>query len=134
EDQTAHDGAPAPTSLLTAIVRIAVADLVMSLDNVIAIAGVSESDPVLLAVVGRFRWIVYAGSGFLALTAAGMIVHDVEVFGRVAWTAGSTLHFPLWADWCFRGAVVVACLPSRRWWPRRVPAAEAAGRGMPEIS
>ncbi len=139
EDQTAHDGAPTPTSLLTAIFRIAVADLVMSLDNVIAIAGVSGSDPLLLAVglilsitaivafsqvilvvMGRFRWIVYAGTGFLALTAAGMLVHDLEVFGHLAWTAGSSLYFPLWADWSLRGVAVVACITSTRWWPRRI--------------
>ena len=39
EDETNEEAAPAPTSLRTAVVRIAVADLVMSLDNVIAIAG-----------------------------------------------------------------------------------------------
>jgi len=108
EDQTAHEGAPIPTSVLTAIFRIAVADLVMSLDNVIAIAGVSGSDSVLLIVglvlsiativafsqviivmMNRFRWIVYAGTGILALTAAGMIVDDLEMVGHVAWTASS---------------------------------------------
>src|SRR5271165_5316457 len=50
EDSTNEDGAPVPTSLRTAVVRIAVADLVMSLDNVVAIAGVSGSEPMLLAV------------------------------------------------------------------------------------
>jgi YjbE family integral membrane protein len=139
EDQTAHEGAPVPTSMLTAIFRIAVADLVMSLDNVIAIAGLSGSDPVLLTVglilsiavivvfsqvilvlMNRFRWIVYAGTGVLALTAAGMIVHDLEAVYRVAWTAGSSLHFPLWADWSLRGLAVVACITSTRWWPRRI--------------
>ena len=137
EDQTVHDGAPAPTSLLTAIFRIAVADLVMSLDNVVAVAGVSGSDPLLLTVglilsiaaivafsqiilvaMSRFRWIVYAGTAFLALTAAGMIVHDLEVFSRVAGTTGSSLHFPLWADWSPRAVAVVACITSTRWWPR----------------
>jgi YjbE family integral membrane protein len=139
EDQTAHDGAPAPTSMLTAIFRIAVADFVMSLDNVIAIAGISGSDPVLVTVglvlsiavivtfsqvilvlMNRFRWIIYAGTGILALTAAGMIVHDLEVVSRVAWTAGSSLHFPLWADWGLRGLAVVSCITSTRWWPWRI--------------
>jgi YjbE family integral membrane protein len=137
EDETARHGGPAPTSLRTAILRIAVADLVMSLDNVVAIAGVSGSDPLLLTVglvlsiaailafsqmivvmMNRFRWIVYAGIGVLALTAAGMIVHDLEAVRDVAWTASSSLHFPLWADWVFRGAAVGLCTSSARWWPR----------------
>ncbi len=145
EDETKEDAAPVPTSLRTAVVRIAVADLVMSLDNVIAIAGVSGSDPVLLAVglvlsigmilafsqvilvlMNRFRWVMYAGTGILALTAAGMIWHDLDSVRHLTWVASLPLHFSLWADWCFRGVVLVACLTSSRWWPRRVPAIEAA--------
>ena len=145
EEETKEDGAPPPTSLRTAVVRIAVADLVMSLDNVVAIAGVSGSDPVLLviglvlsigmilafsqvivALMNRFRWVVYAGTAVLALTAAGMIRHDLEAVRDLTWLASLRLHLPLWADWGFRGAVVVACLTSSRWWPRRVPAVEAA--------
>ena len=44
-DGTNEHRVPASTSLRTAIVRIAVADLVVSLDNVLAIAGVSGPDP-----------------------------------------------------------------------------------------
>ena len=50
EAQPAGPGREAPTSMSSAIARIALADLVMSLDNVIAVAGVSQSDPVRLAV------------------------------------------------------------------------------------
>ena len=145
EDETNEDAAPAPTSLRTAVVRIAVADLVMSLDNVVAIAGVSGSDPVLLvvglvlsigmilafsqvilALMNRFRWVVYAGTAVLALTAAGMIRHDLEAVRHLTWVASLPLHLPLWADWAFRGVVVGGCLTSSRWWPRRLPAVEAA--------
>src|SRR5271166_3999434 len=145
EDETNENAAPAPSSLRTAVVRIAVADLVMSLDNVVAIAGVSGSDPVLLvvglvlsigmilafsrvilALMNRFRWVVYAGTAVLALTAAGMIRHDLEAVRDLTWLATLPLHLPLWADWGFRGAVVAACLTSSRWWPRRLPAVEAA--------
>ena len=145
EDETNEDAAPAPTSLRTAVVRIAVADLVMSLDNVVAIAGVSGSDPVLLvvglvlsigmilafsqvilALMNRFRWVVYAGTAVLALTAAGMIRHDLEAVRDLTWVASLPLHLPLWADWAFRGVVVGGCLTSSRWWPRRLPAVEAA--------
>jgi len=145
EDEANEDEAPAPTSLRTAVVRIAVADLVMSLDNVVAIAGVSGSDPVLLvvglvlsigmilafsqvilALMNRFRWVVYAGTAVLALTAAGMIRHDLEAVRDLTWVASLPLHLPLWADWAFRGVVVGGCLTSSRWWPRRVPTVEAA--------
>jgi YjbE family integral membrane protein len=145
EDETNEDAAPAPASLRTAIVRIAVADLIMSLDNVVAIAGVSGSDPVLLIVglvlsigmilafsqlilvlMNRFRWVVYAGTAVLALTAAGMIRHDLEAVRHLTWAASLPTHLPLWADWAFRGVVMGGCLTSSRWWPRRLPAVEAA--------
>jgi YjbE family integral membrane protein len=143
EGETNEDGAPASTSLRLAVVRIALADLVMSLDNVVAIAGVSGSDPVLLAVglvlsiamilafsqiilalMNRFRWVVYAGTGVLALTAAGMIRHDLEAVTQLAWAARLPQQLSFWADWGFRGGLVVACLTSSRWWPRRLPAIE----------
>ena len=81
---------------------------------------------VILVLMNRFRWVVYAGTGILALTAAGMIRHDLDAVRHLTWAASLPLHFPLWADCCFRGAVVVACLTSSRWWPRRLPAVEAA--------
>src|SRR5208282_875874 len=118
EDETNDYAAPAPVSLRTAVVRIAVADLIMSLDNVVAIAGVSGSDPVLLvvglvlstgmilafsqvilALMNRFRWVVYAGTGVLALTAAGMIRNDLATVRDLTWVASLPLHLPLWADW-----------------------------------
>ena len=145
QDEANEDAAPAPASLRTAVVRIAVADLVMSLDNVVAIAGVSGSDPVLLvvglvlsigmilafsqvilALMNRFRWVVYAGTAVLALTAAGMIRNDLATVRDLTWVASLPLHLPLWADWAFRGVVVGGCLTSSRWWPRRLPAVEAA--------
>src|SRR5271166_306196 len=41
---------PPPTTLFRAITRIAMADFIMSLDNIVAIAGASESDPVRVIV------------------------------------------------------------------------------------
>ena len=145
EEETGADGGPTPTSLRQAILRIAVADLVMSLDNVVAIAGVSGSNPALLTVglvlstatilafsqvivvmMNRFPWIVYAGTGILALTAAGMIVHELDAVRQVAWASSPTLHFPLWADWGLRGAAVGICVTAGRWWPRRFEVAAAS--------
>ncbi|WP_158633688.1 TerC family protein [Tautonia sociabilis] len=145
EDQSAEHGCPMPTGLRTAVFRIAVADIVMSLDNVVAIAGVSDSNPVLLVVglaisivmilafsqvifelMARMRWIVYAGTGVLALTAAGMMLHDLETLGFALARPTLAESLPPWASWGFRGAVVGACLTSSRWWPKPAPAAEPA--------
>src|SRR5208283_1126834 len=76
---------PPPTSLFKAITRIAMADLIMSLDNVVAIAGASQSDPVriilglflsismllllsavIVEIMSRYRWIACLGAAVLA--------------------------------------------------------------------
>jgi len=145
EDQAIEGGCPAPTSLRTAVFRIAVADAVMSLDNVVAIAGVSGSDRLLLtvglvlsiatvlvcsnlilAIMDRYRWVVYAGAAVLALTAAGMIRHDLHFVRTIVPGFSLQAQVPVWADWTLRGAVVAACLTAGRWWPRRLPAVESA--------
>jgi YjbE family integral membrane protein len=144
ENPMAEDSVPAPTSLGTALVRIAVADLVMSLDHVMAIAALSRSDPVvlavglilsialilvcssvILAVMDRFRWVVYAGTALLAWAAVGMMRHDLEFVNRLAASGSLQGEIPMWADWALRLLVVVACLTSGRWWPRRSPAIES---------
>jgi YjbE family integral membrane protein len=99
-----HEGesqVAASDTLFRAIRTIAIADLVMSLDNVIAIAGVAQGDIVLLAlgliisiplVIGgatvitalldRFPILVMAGAGLLGWIAGHMIVTDAAV---IAW-------------------------------------------------
>ncbi|MGQ0634771.1 MAG: TerC family protein [Planctomycetaceae bacterium] len=88
----------ADRSALAAIRTIFVADFVMSLDNMLAVAGASEGDwPRLLfglmvsiaiimtcsafiaRLMNRFKWIVYVGAAILALTAAEMMLGDREV-------------------------------------------------------
>ena len=85
-DDSTDSTKPPPTSLLKAIRRIAMADLIMSLDNVVAIAGASQSDPVriilglflsismllllsavIVEIMSRYRWIAYLGTAVLAL-------------------------------------------------------------------
>lgn len=82
-------------SLISALSTIVVADLVMSLDNVLAIAGVSHGDlkvlslglalsmPLVLsgsgliaALIGRLPWLMPVGSIVLAWTGGGMILED----------------------------------------------------------
>jgi YjbE family integral membrane protein len=97
-----HDIAAAPT-LFAAIKTIMIADLVMGLDNVLAIAGASHGDwtlvilgllisipivvwgsTIILKFIDRFPIIVYIGSGVLAFTAAKMIINDDRVEGLFA--------------------------------------------------
>ncbi len=82
-----------PSNLAGAVRMICVADLVMSLDNVLAVAGASGGDQVrmliglassvvfilllsnvIAVVMDRWQWLVYAGAAVLALTAAEMIL------------------------------------------------------------
>jgi YjbE family integral membrane protein len=80
-------------SLRRAIWLIVVADVTMSLDNVIAVAGTAGGDVVLLVagllismplllvaggavsvLIDRFRWLVYLGAGAICFTGARMLL------------------------------------------------------------
>lgn len=88
-------------SFWAAIRTIIIADLVMSMDNVLAIAGAAHGNYILVILglvisvpiiiwgstlvlnwINRFPIIIYFGSGFLAWTAAKMIVDEpvIETF------------------------------------------------------
>ena len=107
EDEGAHDGAS--TSFWGAMKTIVIADAVMGLDNVLAVAGASHGSYVLvvlgllisipvviwgstqiLKLVERYPSIIYLGAGVLAWTAAKMmtsepIVQEWEIFsGSIA--------------------------------------------------
>lgn len=144
EVETARSGSSGTTSLAIAVCRISLANLLMSLENIVAVAGISGSDPVLMIVgllisattilvfsqvilglMNGFRWIVYAGTGVLALTAAGMMVHDLDAVRLLSTTTSPALQVPPWADWSFRLATVGLCTTSGLCWPRRVPVMKA---------
>jgi YjbE family integral membrane protein len=94
ESGSAHDVAPA-VGFWAAMRTIVIADAVMGLDNVLAVAGAAQGS-MLLVVIGllisipivvwgstlilhwieRFPSILYLGGGVLAWTAAGMIVSE----------------------------------------------------------
>jgi YjbE family integral membrane protein len=103
EEGREHGKIQASDKLLTAIKTIIIADFVMSLDNVIAIAGAAEqADPsqrtgliifgllvsvpfivfgsqLILKLLDRFPFIVLAGAALLGWIAGGLIVGDVWV-------------------------------------------------------
>lgn len=85
----------AHNSFLKAVGTIILADVIMSLDNVVAVAGAANGQIAMVAIgvaisipvmiygsvfivkaMERFAWIAYIGSGILAWTAGEMILKD----------------------------------------------------------
>ena len=103
EDHEAHGNIQASDKLWAAVKTVIVADLVLSLDNVVAIAGAAEqADPsqrtgliifgllvsvpfivfgsqLILKLLDRFPIIITAGAALLGWIAGGLIVGDVIV-------------------------------------------------------
>ncbi|HVE12875.1 MAG TPA: TerC family protein [Elusimicrobiota bacterium] len=105
-------------SLLEAVATIIVADLVMSLDNMLAVGGAAGGDLRLLALgllasiaiimscsaliagwMNRFPALVLAGAGVLAFTAGEMLLNDGAVAAKLVGALGFCLsrawHEPL---------------------------------------
>lgn len=112
----------AASNLWEAVQTIIIADIVMSLDNVLAIAGASKGNiPVLVfglilsiailmaggrlvaGILDRFPGFVYLGSGILAWVAGGMLVHDS--FAHEYW-----LRFLPAPDWVVPAVVTAGVL------------------------
>jgi len=91
-------GVKASDSIIRAVGTIAVADVVMSLDNVIAIAGVAgdhwgllitglvisipmiiAGSAIILAIIDRFPIVVWAGAALLGFVAGEMLLGDVAI-------------------------------------------------------
>lgn len=106
-DEEHHGNISASTSVWSAVKTILIADFVMSLDNVIAIAGAAQnatpdhqlayvifglllSVPIIiwgstlvLKLIDRFPVVILFGAGLLGWIAGGMIVGDVFVENQV---------------------------------------------------
>jgi YjbE family integral membrane protein len=126
-------------TLMAAVRTILIADLVMSLDNVLAVAGAAKdswtliifgllvSIPIIvycstlvLKLMDRFPWIIILGGGLLGWIAAGMAIHDVAVKDWVA------TNWP-WAEYALPalGASIVMAIG---WYLARSAAASKAAR------
>jgi YjbE family integral membrane protein len=98
EDDEGDPSVQSSDRLFSAVKTVIVADLVMSLDNVIGVAGAAKGSLVLLifglvvsiplVVVGsqiimklieRFNWLVVAGGGLLGYIAGEIATHDTAV-------------------------------------------------------
>ena len=132
EGDHAHGKARRGTSLLEAVWIIIVADVVMSLDNVLAVAGAAHGDLVLVVfgiavslplvvwgsgilarLMNRFVWIIWLGGGILGYVAGEMMLKDQIVTGWLGHGA-EVLHYPL----PIVLGVVIAALG---WWLARAP-------------
>lgn len=121
-----------------AVRTIVLADVIMSLDNILAVGGAAHGDfklllfglalsmPIILfgsrivaLLMNRLPWLVYVGSAVLAYTAAEMVLRDRVVspfLPHVAW-----FHWAFVAA-CVIGSVGLAVLVNRR---RRIARAAA---------
>lgn len=105
EDEDAHDSVDGGATLASAIKTIVVADAVMSLDNVIAVAGASHGSMALvvfgilvsipivvwgsklvLALMDRYPFVIIAGAALLGWIGGGMMVTDTAM--PKDWVAG----------------------------------------------
>ncbi|MEW9698489.1 YjbE family putative metal transport protein [Paenibacillus sp. SI8] len=121
-----HDNIQAKDSMWAAIRTIIIADAVMGLDNVIAVAGAAHGE-FLLVILGllvsvpivvwgstlfikwieTYPWIIYIGSGVLALTAGKMITGEKFLAPYF-----ESNHF---AKWLLIGLLVVVVLGAGKW-------------------
>ena len=112
-EEDEHGNVGSATSVWTAVKTILIADLVMSLDNVIAIAGAAQnthadhqiyyvifglivSVPIIiwgstlvLKLIDRFPMVVTFGAGLLGWIAGGMLVTDVFVVNQIGEVSGT---------------------------------------------
>ncbi len=118
------------TSFWESVWIIVVADVTMSLDNVLAVAGAAHGNMTLVALgiamsvpivvwgsgilaglMNRYPWIIWAGGGLLGYVAGDMMLEDPIVAGWLG-TAVHTLEYP--------GPVTLAAiLTAVGWWLAR---------------
>lgn len=116
-------------TLAGAITTIAVADASMSLDNVIAVAGLSHGDNLLMAIgiilsipmvvagsvaiswlLQRLPVLVWAGAGILGYVAGGIISHDPGL-PAVVWGVSTVVAHVAWAPFAIASFTTGAAIP-----------------------
>lgn len=116
----------ASSSMWKAIKTIIVADLVMSLDNTLAIASIANGDIMLLAtglllsiplitfgsnmlikIMDRFPVIVYIGAALIAWTAGEMMLKDQQI--------GPVIHHYV-PEWLLPAVITVCVVGTGIWW------------------
>lgn len=130
ERREAESHSPAAATLYGAVWTIVVADFVMSLDNVLAVAAVAGGDVPLLLIgivmsipiiiwgssffmrmLDKAPWLVYAGGALLAYTAGKMMLEDA---GLKMWLPQmKAAQIPQALPWLLASALLLAALLMR---------------------
>jgi YjbE family integral membrane protein len=140
QDSGEHTGGREATSLRDAIWVIVVADVSMSLDNVIAITGAAEGDMLLVTfgialsiplvvwgsgflaqLMGRFPWIIWLGGGLLGEIAGNIMLHDPLIRSYIGEARADAINLPVRIGLF----VLIAALG---WWRARAARARAEAR------
>jgi len=101
QEEESHEGLKSAATMRGAILTILAADFIMSLDNVLGVAGASEGNIALLIfglalsmgilmfmgslvaeMINRLWWLAYVGSAVIAWTGAAMIFEDPIIHSR----------------------------------------------------
>lgn len=112
-EEDAHGNIEGSTSIMSAVKTIIVADFVMSLDNVIAIAGAAQTanpdhqlglvifglvvsvpiiiwgSTIVLKLIDKFPWVITLGAALLGWIAGGMLLTDIFIVERIGEPSGT---------------------------------------------
>jgi YjbE family integral membrane protein len=129
EEEASHDGVKQATGMKEAIVTILVADLIMSVDNVIGVAAAAGGNLILLIfglvlsmgilmvlgsfvaeLINKFWWLAYVGSAVIAWTGAGLVFRDPILAGRIS--LSNTIEQGV------AGAITIGTLAFAHWFHR----------------
>ena len=138
QEEAGEDGVTASDSLWGAVRTIAVADVVMSLDNVVAIAAVAKGSwgllviglgisipmivagsAIIMAMLDRFPLLVWAGAALLGWIAGELFVTDVGVVSYLGAERAHAFEIPF----AIAGAVLVLAVGAWLRYGRRQGAA-----------
>jgi YjbE family integral membrane protein len=108
QEEESKEGVAAAVNMRQAIMTILIADLIMSMDNVLGVAAASEGNLKLLLfglvlsmaivlwlgsvaanLINRFWWLSYIGAAVIAWTGAVMFFEDPLIAHRALWLSSS---------------------------------------------